>query len=92
MTLADAIARLERMRERRLEKAQAYSDVAAEYEARAISADEVLHSHQRDFLIELGMAAQHSAKTMREDAEALDLVLSDFQPEAVEHIEKMERA
>lgn len=78
MTLADAIARLERMRERRLEKAQAYSDVAAEYEARAISADEVLHSHQRDFLIELGMAAQRSAKTMREDAEALALVLEQL--------------
>lgn len=75
MTLADAIARLERMRERRIEKAQAYCDVAAEYETRAISADEVLHSHQRDFLIELGMAAQRSAKTMREDAEALGLAL-----------------
>lgn len=92
MTLADAIARLERMRERRLEKAQAYSDVAAEYEARALSADEVLHSHQRDFLIELGLGAQRSAKAMSDDAEALALVLGQWPEQAHEEYEKKQEA
>lgn len=80
MTLDDAIARLERMKERRIEKARTYTDVAAEFEARAISADEVLNANQRDFLIELGAAAMRSAKTMRDDAEALDVLLLEFAP------------
>lgn len=80
MQLADALSRIERLRVRRLEKADAYAGVAAEYEARAISADEVLSGAQREFLTDLGMAAHRNAKTMREDAEALTLVLGAVAP------------
>lgn len=80
MTLDDAIARVTKLRDRRLEKAQAYTDAAAEYEARAISADEVLASAQREFLVSLGMAAQRSAAAMREDAEALSALLNAGRP------------
>ena len=83
MTLDDAFDRMNRLGERRLEKADAYRNVAAEYEARAISADEVLHSHQRDFLIELGLAAQRSAARMMDDAEAIILVLEAAKREVV---------
>lgn len=96
MTLTDAIARLERMRDRRIEKAKAYNDVAAEYEARALSADEVLHSHQRDFLIELGMSALRSGNTMLEDAQAikvvLDAVFGIWPEQAHEEYEKKQEA
>lgn len=75
MTLDDAIARVTKLRDRRLEKAQAYADAAAEYEARALSADDVLAATQRQFLIDLGLNAQRSARAMREDAEALSALL-----------------
>lgn len=80
MLLADAVSRIERLRIRRIEKADAYTDVAAEYEARALSVDEVLSASQREFLTTLGMAAQRNAKTMREDADALTLVLGAVAP------------
>ena len=75
MQLADAIARVRRIGERRTEKAQAYLAAASEYEARALSADEVLTSAQREFLTQLGVSAQNNAKVMADDAEALLLVL-----------------
>ena len=61
-------------------KAQAYTDAAAEFEERALSADEVLAAAQREFLINLGMSAQRSAKAMREDAEALTTLLGAGAP------------
>jgi hypothetical protein len=75
MTLDEALARVRKLAERRREKAQAYSDAAAEYEARALSADEVLSAVQREFLVSLGVNAQRSAKAMADDAEALEIVL-----------------
>lgn len=80
MLLADAVSRIERLRIRRIEKADVYTEVAAEYEARALSVDEVLNASQREFLTSLGMTAQRNAKTMREDAEALTLVLGAVAP------------
>ena len=82
MTVDEAIARVTKLAERRREKAQAYAVTAVQYEERALSADEVLTSMQRDFLIQLGMGAQRSAKAMAEDAEALEIVLA-FVPVAI---------
>lgn len=76
MSPEEARARVQKLAERRREKAQAYNDAAAQYEERAISADEVLSSVQREFLVSLGMQAQRSAKAMADDAEALEIVLS----------------
>lgn len=75
MTRDEALARVIKLAERRREKAQAYADAAVEYEARAISADEVLSGIQRDLFIALGLNAQRSAATMAQDAEALDVIL-----------------
>ena len=75
MSPEEARIRVQKLAERRREKAQAYADAAAEYEQRAISADEVLSAVQREFLVSLGMQAQRSAKAMAEDAAALELVL-----------------
>lgn len=75
MSPEEARTRVQKLAERRREKAQAYADAAAEYEQRAISADEVLSAVQREFLVSLGMQAQRSAKAMAEDAAALELVL-----------------
>jgi hypothetical protein len=75
MTADEAIARVTKLAERRREKAQAYIEAAALYEERALSADEVLSSVQREFLVSLGMGAQRSAKAMTEDADALEIVL-----------------
>ena len=76
MSPEEARARVQKLAERRREKAQAYADAAVEYEARAISADEVLSSVQREFLVKLGMQAQRNAKTMADDATALEMVLA----------------
>ena len=75
MTAEEAVARVVKLLLRRVEKAQAYADAAAEYEQRALSADEVLSGVQREFLVSLGVQAQRSAKAMQDDAEALDVVL-----------------
>lgn len=75
MSPEEARIRVQKLAERRREKAQAYADAAAEYEQRAISADEVLSAVQREFLVSLGMQAQRSAKAMAEDAAALESVL-----------------
>lgn len=75
MTHDEAVEVVRKLAARRREKAQAYVDAAAEYEARAISADEVLSVMQREFLIELGMGAQRSARNMTRDAEALEALL-----------------
>lgn len=75
MSPEEARIRVQKLAERRREKARAYADAAAEYEQRAISADEVLSAVQREFLVSLGMQAQRSAKAMAEDAAALELVL-----------------
>jgi predicted transcriptional regulator len=80
MTLDEALARVRKLAERRREKAQAYSDAAAEYEARALSADEVLSAVQREFLVSLGVNAQRSAKAMADDAEALEVLLNAGRP------------
>lgn len=71
----DAIARVKRLYQRRLDKAAEYRASADAYEERALSADEVLHVMQREFLVELGMRALSGAKAMQEDAEALRLLL-----------------
>lgn len=75
MTRDEAIEVCRRLAERRREKARAYADAAAEYEERALSADEVLSTMQREFLISLGMGAQRSAQAMARDADALEALL-----------------
>lgn len=80
MSPDEAHARVQKLAERRREKAQSYIDAAAEYEARALSADEVLSSVQREFLVGLGMQAKRSAEAMALDAEALEQVLSAGRP------------
>jgi hypothetical protein len=92
MTLEEALARVRKLAERRREKAQSYVDAAAEFEARALSADEVLSSVQREFLVSLGMQAQRSAKAMAEDAEALSLVAGQWPEQAHEEYEKKQEA
>jgi hypothetical protein len=80
MTQDEALERVRKLAERRREKAQAYADAAVEYEARAISADEVLSGVQRDLFIALGVNAQRSAKAMAEDAEALERLMNAGRP------------
>lgn len=76
MTDEEAAKRVTALASRRREKAAAYIEAAAEYEARALSADEVLSATQREFLVSLGVQAQRSAKTMSDDATALDSILA----------------
>lgn len=71
----DALARVERIRVRRLEKAGQYLTAMEDYEARALDPFEVLHMNQREFLIDLGLGAKRSHQAMLDDAEALKLVL-----------------
>lgn len=80
MTLDEALERVRKLAERRREKAQAYTDAAALYEERALSADEVLSGVQRDFLVSLGVNAQRSAKAMEQDAEALERLMNAGRP------------
>lgn len=80
MTFEEALERVRKLAERRREKAQAYADAAALYEQRALSADEVLSSVQREFLVSLGVGAQRSAKAMEQDAEALERLMNAGRP------------
>jgi hypothetical protein len=96
MTLDEALERVRKLAERRREKAQAYSDAAAEYEARALSADEVLSAVQRDFLVSLGVNAQRSSRAMCEDADALCILLvtatqAGGDPREAREVERHER-
>lgn len=76
MAEADAIALVMRLYIRRLEKAADWKRRALDYADRAVSANEVLEASQREFLGELGAAAERSAQAMTNDATALRIVLS----------------
>lgn len=75
MTLDEAIARVKRLQERRVVRADGALAAAAAYEARLSAGDDVLHWSQREMLEGLLEGAKRSAQSMAADAEALAAVL-----------------
>lgn len=73
MTLAQALARLERLRERRVARAEGHHVAADAYQDRL--SNDVLHWSQTEMLNDMMQAALRSEQAMLEDAEALGMVL-----------------
>lgn len=76
MTLTEAVSRLQRMRERRIARADGYHVAADAYEERLNDLNEVMGALTRDMLENMWQGALRGERAMLEDAEALAVVLA----------------
>ena len=75
MTLSEALARLSRLRDRRITRANNWHGMADACDERLNNADDVMAASQREMLADMRDAALRHERSMLEDAEAIGLVL-----------------